>query len=144
MKRLKHVIKRKRDIKLRRRADGDTLKRRSRKQAIKKLKTRFSGGKKPDEMSYSQKASVEKRIQKASRIVDNLSKRMLPQVRKTDHDRVNNRSKPKNESTDYMLNEMTLATVQKYVKNKLKTNLSRSAHIARAIVDYTRELDTRR
>jgi len=83
-RRRKQRLQRQKKIALRRPATLDKLKKRGRRTARDVLTKRYYGGKTKRGMSFSQKARVEKRLDKAKRITGIISKRLLPSKRKLD------------------------------------------------------------
>jgi hypothetical protein len=85
---------RKRNIKLRRRAGREQLKSRARRGAIRLIKKRVAGkkGENYAQLSPSQKISVDKAAAKRMNQVDRIAKRMLPDVRRKETQRMKNRS----------------------------------------------------
>tara|TARA_E500000318_G_C3560670_1_gene213227 strand:- start:837 stop:1229 length:393 start_codon:yes stop_codon:yes gene_type:complete len=84
MRRRKQRLQRQRKIALRRPATLDRLKKRGRRTARDMLTKRYYGGKTKKDMSISQKARVEKRLNKFKRVAGIISKRLLPSKRKLD------------------------------------------------------------
>jgi len=84
LRRRKQQIQRQRKIALRRPATLDRLKRRGRRTARDILTKRYYGGKTKKDMSISQRARVEKRLNKAKNVTGFISKRLLPSKRKLD------------------------------------------------------------
>jgi hypothetical protein len=97
---------RKREIKLRRRAGSSDLKKRARRGAIKLLKKKVAGKKGANyaALSPSQKISVDKAVQKRMSQVDRISRRLLPDVKRKETERLRNRGKSRNESFDLVEN----------------------------------------
>ena len=90
MKRLAPKIARMRKIKAKRKAGGDVLQKRARKQAIQKTRERVAGekGKKYSELSLSARQAIDKRVQKQAGIVNKLATKLLPSVKKKELERV--------------------------------------------------------
>lgn len=86
MRRNKAKIAQKRKIALRRHSTTDVLKRRARKLAMKMLKQRFAH-KAVSDMSMADKERVEKILQSKKRLVDRLTMKMIPVVRKIEQER---------------------------------------------------------
>lgn len=86
MRRNKAKIAQKRKIALRRHSTTDVLKRRARKLALKMLKQRFAH-KAVSDMSMADKERVEKILQSKKRLVDRLTMKMIPVVRKIEQER---------------------------------------------------------
>ena len=84
MRRRKQRLQRQRKIAQRRPATLDRLKKRGRRTARDMLTKRYYGGKTKKDMSISQKARVEKRLNKFKRVAGIISKRLLPSKRKLD------------------------------------------------------------
>ncbi|MEK9699548.1 MAG: hypothetical protein VW270_27470 [Candidatus Poseidoniales archaeon] len=84
MRRRKQRLQRQRKIALRRPATLDRLKRRGRRTARDILTRRYYGGRTKKDMSISQKARVEKRLDRAKNVTGFISKRLLPSKRKLD------------------------------------------------------------
>jgi hypothetical protein len=91
---------RKREIKLRRRADRGSLQKRARRGAIKLLKKRVAGkkGENYNKLSPSQKISVDKAVQKKMSQVDRISRRLLPDVKRKEGERLRRRNSNTNEN----------------------------------------------
>ena len=90
MKRLAPRMARKRAIQKKKMADKPRLERRARKAAIKLLRTKFAGkqGANYASLAPGAKISVDRIIQKKMSMVNTISKRMLPKVRKAEMDRL--------------------------------------------------------
>lgn len=86
MRRNKAKIAQKRKIALRRHSTTVVLKRRARKLAMKMLKQRFAH-KAVSDMSMADKERVEKILQSKKRLVDRLTMKMIPVVRKIEQER---------------------------------------------------------
>ena len=132
MKRLAPKMARKRAIQRRKMADASHLETRSRKAAIKLLRTRFAGkqGANYASLAPGAKISVDRIIQKKMGMIKTISKRLLPKVRKAEMDRLKNaRSSKKvvgtaNESFDMQFEsfigvEMILEDENKETNQKL-------------------------
>jgi hypothetical protein len=90
MKRLAPRMARKRAIQKKKMADKPRLEKRARKAAIKLLRTKFAGkqGANYASLAPGAKISVDRIIQKKMSMVNTISKRMLPKVRKAEMDRL--------------------------------------------------------
>ena len=90
MKRLAPRMARKRAIQKKKMADKPRLEKRARKAAIKLLRTKFAGkqGANYASLAPGAKISVDRIIQKKMAMVNTISKRMLPKVRKAEMDRL--------------------------------------------------------
>ena len=90
MKRLAPRMARRRAIQRKKMADKPRLERRARKAAIKLLRTKFAGkqGANYASLAPGAKISVDRIIQKKMAMVNTISKRMLPKVRKAEMDRL--------------------------------------------------------
>ena len=84
LRRRKQQIQRQRKIALRRPATLDRLKRRGRRTARDILTKRYYGRQTKRDMSISQRARVEKRLNKSKNVTGFISKRLLPSKRKLD------------------------------------------------------------
>ena len=84
LRRRKQQIQRQRKIALRRPATLDRLKRRGRRAAREILTKRYYGGQTKRDMSISQRARVEKRLNKSKNVTGFISRRLLPSKRKLD------------------------------------------------------------
>lgn len=102
MKRLQPKIQRKKKQLKNRMADTKRLTSRSRKAAIKLLRTRFAGkqGQNYASLSPGGKASVDRVIQKKMKLVGRISNRLMPKVRKKEQERLRMARGPKKESFD--------------------------------------------
>jgi len=63
-------------------ADTDTLKSRARKKARMQIFKKITKDKGKDELSFSKRQDIEKRLDKMSPKIDNIARKLLPQVRK--------------------------------------------------------------
>lgn len=86
MKRLKGIISRKRKLALKRRATMDVLKKRARKLAIRMLKQKYAK-KAVSDMSVAERERVETMLAKRKSLVDRLTIKMIPVVRKIENER---------------------------------------------------------
>lgn len=92
MKRMKGVIARKRKLALKRHATLDVLKKRARKLAIRMLKKRYAK-KAVADMSYAERERVEKILKSKGSLLDRLTTKMIPVVRKIEQERFTNKGK---------------------------------------------------
>lgn len=82
MRRIKSKLKLARARAMKRTAGSGILKQRARRQAVKMLKKKLAGGKNYDELATSQKIMIDNRVAKLTRVIDNLSRKLLPKVRR--------------------------------------------------------------
>lgn len=87
MKRLAPRMAMKRKAKAKRKADPQALKVRADKKARDIIRKKISKGD-YDSMSYAQKIAVDKKVQAKSAIIKKLAKKLLPQVKKAEMDRL--------------------------------------------------------
>lgn len=87
MKKLKAKIAMGRKRAERRTASLEKLKKRARRQAINKVFLKLAKGKSKDEVSFARRQEIEKRIEKMGSKIDNMARKMLPQVRKMEKER---------------------------------------------------------
>ena len=106
MKRKAPIIKRKREIALRRMARKPQLEKRARRAALILLKKRVAGqkGKKYRQLSPSEKIGIDRLVAKKLPLVGKIAKRLLPKVMKKERERFANLSK--NEEFTNYLNEL--------------------------------------
>lgn len=81
MRRREAVLKNARKRVMNRHAEKSRLEKRSRKEAINKIKMKLAGGRSTDEMSYGDKARVEDILKTKKGAIKNLSRRLLNKVR---------------------------------------------------------------
>lgn len=122
MKRMKSRLKVARRIASRRRANPEKLKARALKQARLTIKKRLSAQRNYNDLSPSEKVAVDKRMERVSKTaVDRIARKLLPQVRKKETERMASRAAPaaqKNEDTEreihtaYDLAESTILALQ--------------------------------
>lgn len=94
-KRIKHKIKRGREKASKRRATLDTLKKRAQKGARNLIKKKLTKGMDYKSMSYGQRQAIDKRLSKISPArLKALSKRLIPQIKKREQDRIKNKNRP--------------------------------------------------
>lgn len=82
------IIAMRRKLALKKHATAEKLRQRARRLAIRMLKSRYSGGKRPDELSYTDRARLEKIVDQKKTVVDSLANRMLPIVKKIEQQRL--------------------------------------------------------
>jgi len=83
----------------RRRATTDVLKKRARRSAIQSIKKRFAKSTPYKDMSYSQRAAIDKRVAAIPPArIDVIAKRLLPKVRRRETERLSSRLRPKQTS----------------------------------------------
>ena len=87
MRRLKPKLKIGRERAKRKTADLGKLKDRAQKRARMALFRKMAAGKSKDELSYSDRKNIEKRMEGKKAIIDRMAKKMLPQVRKDEQAR---------------------------------------------------------
>ena len=106
MKRKAPIIKRKREIALRRMARKPQLEKRARRAALILLKKRVAGqkGKKYRQLSPSEKIGIDRLVAKKLPLVGKIARRLLPKVMKKERERFANLSK--NEEFTNYLNEL--------------------------------------
>lgn len=92
MKKMKHRIKIGRERAARRTPSMDVVKKRASRAARLKVMKKMTKGMTKDEMSFSRRADLEKRLAKKSALIQRLAKKMIPAIRKKDRDRKNHRS----------------------------------------------------
>jgi len=104
---------RKREIKLRRRASKDDLSKRARRGAIKLLKKRVAGkkGEKYQSLSPSQKISVDRAVAKRMSQVDRIARRLLPQVKRKESERLQRRNRRTNEAFE-LVEKVTMQQIK--------------------------------
>lgn len=81
------MIAMKRKIALKRRANPEKIKDRAHKLAIRMIKTKFAGGKPYNELSYTDRDRLEKLIANKKQMVDTLTRKMIPIVKKIEQER---------------------------------------------------------
>lgn len=86
------MIAMKRKIALKRRANPEKIKDRAHKLAIRMIKTKFAGGKPYNELSYTDRDRLEKLIANKKQMVDTLTRKMIPIVKKIEQERFSHRS----------------------------------------------------
>ncbi len=77
----------------------EKLKLRAKKQAKNKLVKKWMKGQSKADLTFSQRANVEKRLKNASKKIDNMAKKMLPIVRIQDRERRANANSNKKEES---------------------------------------------
>ena len=87
MKKMKGRIKLGRLRAMRRTASMDVIKRRSRKKARLLILKRLTRGRSKGELSFAQRQSIEKKLDKMGPRLDRIARRLIPDVRKADRDR---------------------------------------------------------
>ena len=105
MKRLAPKLARFRKMKAKRKADKDVLLKRAQKAARNVIRKKVAGdrGKNYSALSASEKITIDKLVAKKSAIIQRLAKKLLPQVRKSEMERLKQARSSKNE--DFDINE---------------------------------------
>jgi len=96
MKKMKSRIKIGRERSMRRTPTMDVVKKRAMRKARITVMKKLTKGMGKDELSFSRRTDIEKRLAKKSALIQRLAKKMIPVVRKQDRDR-KNASKGKDE-----------------------------------------------
>lgn len=91
MKKMKHRIKIGRERAMRKTPNMDVIKKRATRAARIKVMKKMTKGMGKDEMSFSRRADLEKRLAKKSALIQRLAKKMIPVIRKKDRDRKNHK-----------------------------------------------------
>lgn len=86
-RRNKARVKQGRDRAIRRRAPSAALGKRSRRLAIKLMRRRILRGQKYQDLSYAQRATVDKRLKKRKKSIGRIAKRLLPKVARAEASR---------------------------------------------------------
>jgi hypothetical protein len=74
----------------RKRANTDKIKQRARRQAIKNVKKIIARGKNLNKASASEKTRIERLVKKRKNIVNRATRKLIPQKRKQDRERLSN------------------------------------------------------
>jgi hypothetical protein len=77
----------------------EKLKLRAKKQVKNALVSKWMRGKSKSDLSFSQRQNIEKRLKSASGRIDNMTKKLLPVVRKQDRERRANANSDKKEES---------------------------------------------
>lgn len=96
MKRLAPKIARKRKIAMKKKATPEKLMGRARKAAIKVLRKRMLKNKSYESLPAPQRQKIDDKIAKKSALVDKIAKKLLPQIRKQEKERMSNKNKGDN------------------------------------------------
>ncbi len=91
MKKMKNRIKIGRERAARRTPTMDVVKKRATRAARIKVMKKMTKGMTKDEMSFSRRADIEKRMSKKTALIQRLAKKMIPVIRKKDRDRKNHK-----------------------------------------------------
>jgi hypothetical protein len=82
-----------RKISMSRRASMDKIKDRAKKAAIKQVKATLTQGKDLSTLSQAAKEALEKRMKKKQGLIDKLARKLIPQVKAAEKERLANRNK---------------------------------------------------
>lgn len=93
MRSRKEMLKISRNIKLKRAAGTDVLKRRSKVSARKILMKKFLKGRSKSDLSAAEKSALEARISAALKMAKNLPDRLMPKVREIERKRLHSKGK---------------------------------------------------
>ena len=88
MKRLAPKLAMKRKMAAKKKASPEKIKSRAQKQARDIIRDKLTGGKNYHAMSYSQKVAVDQKLQAKAAVVKKLSKKLIPQVKKAEAERL--------------------------------------------------------
>ena len=88
MKRLAPKIAMKRKIAMKKKATPEKLKVRAMKQARDVVRAKFVKGKSYDELSYSEKIQLDKKVEKKQALIKKIAKKLLPKIKKAEAQRV--------------------------------------------------------
>jgi len=93
MKRLAPKIAMKRKIAMKKKANPEKLKVRAMKQARDAVRAKFVKGKSYQELSYSEKIQLDKKVEKKQALIKKIAKKLLPKIKKAEAERVKNLKK---------------------------------------------------
>lgn len=93
MKRLAPKIAMKRKIAAKKKANPEKLKTRAMKQARDAVRAKFVKGKSYQELSYSEKIQLDKKVEKKQALIKKIAKKLLPKIKKAEAERVKNLKK---------------------------------------------------
>ncbi len=93
MKRLAPKIAMKRKIAAKKKANPEKLKVRAMKQARDAVRAKFVKGKSYQELSYSEKIQLDKKVEKKQALIKKIAKKLLPKIKKAEAERVKNLKK---------------------------------------------------
>ena len=93
MKRLAPKIAMKRKIAAKKKANPEKLKIRAMKQARDAVRAKFVKGKSYQELSYSEKIQLDKKVEKKQALIKKIAKKLLPKIKKAEAERVKNLKK---------------------------------------------------
>ena len=88
MKMKSKMIQRKRAFSMKRRASSEKLQKRAQKKARALVAKKFMGGKSRDEMGFGELEHLEKRLKTKKGIIKKIAKRLLPQVKVDETERL--------------------------------------------------------
>ena len=100
MRRLKVKIQRMRKIALKRMSSPEKLRKRARRHARNLLRKRFTKGRPYSELNMAQKNQIEKFLNGKKAVIERLTKRLMPKMRKLEMKRIS-AQRSKKESTEY-------------------------------------------
>lgn len=145
MKRNAKKIARMRKIKSKKRADQDTLKKRARKMAIQLVRKKVAGdrGKNYASLGASEKATIDKLVNKKKAQVDRMSKKLIQKVRKGESERLSRARSNKTEGVE-MKDFKTLfeGAAQKKVRADIEREREADKQKHDRAMDRARTLDT--
>lgn len=117
MKRLAPKLARMRKIRAKRMADAQKLKQRAQKQAVDVVRKKFAGerGSEYKQLSPSEKITIDKLVQKKSSLINKLSKKLLPKVKKAEIERLK-KARASTTNEEVVVNEISKSTLSNYMK----------------------------
>lgn len=88
MKRLAPKLAMKRKLAAKKKASPEKIKGRARKQAIDMVRAKFSKGKPYNSLSFSAKAQIDKKVEAKKGLIDKLTRKLIPKVKKAEAERL--------------------------------------------------------
>jgi hypothetical protein len=93
MKRLAPKIKMKRKLSMRKKASSDKIKERAEKKARDIVRKKLAGGKSYNDLSYTEKMKIDKKLELKTALVKKTAKKLIPQIKKMEAERIKNLNK---------------------------------------------------
>jgi len=125
MRRIKNKIKRGRRIAQRKMANPEKLKARAQRKAKEAVRKRVAGqrGKNYKQLSMSQRMQIDKMVEKRKALISKLAKRLLPQVRKAERERLKTYRARKSANEEFNFISELSSIVESVERYKLSENI---------------------
>lgn len=135
MKRLAPKIAMKRKIAMKKKATPEKLKVRAMKQARDVVRAKFVKGKSYDELSYSEKIQLDKKVETKQALIKKIAKKLLPKIKKAEAERIKNLKKTTEEKMSIEdISKDLLKSVSSVIEKKTVNKVADKAKVLKAML----------